>query len=125
MDKRERNLWVKALKGSGKAYRKLGVIFWQGKRCKRDRELARLCLQKAAEMGDERGYFLYHGIFSRGKKIIDDFSYEEMYRDYIRTGDLKEKKRLERYLRLGRKVIVQPMPLETSHRPPAKQAIRC
>lgn len=52
MDKRIRNLWVKALKGNRTAYRKLGIIFLQGAVCKRDRELAKLCLDKAIEMGD-------------------------------------------------------------------------
>ena len=47
---------MKALSGSSAAYRKLGCIFIQGKICKKDMLLARLCLDKAAEMGDEKGY---------------------------------------------------------------------
>lgn len=101
MEKTVRNLWAEALKGSGKAYRKLGVIFLQGKRCKKDRELAALCLQKAMKLGDVRGYYLYHMAFSKEKKVIDDVSYEEICRDYHRTWNLKEKIRLFLYLRLG------------------------
>lgn len=98
MEKRVRNLWVKALRGSSAAYRKLGVLFLQGKVCKRDKTLAKLCLEKAAEMGDETGYFLYHRIFSKRKKVIDDLSYEDMLRDYRETKDWKEKRRLRKYL---------------------------
>ena len=101
MDKKIRNLWIKALKGSSEAYRNLGVLFLQGKECKKDVELARLCLEKAAEMGDEQGYFLYHRVFSKGKKVIDDRSYEEMRRDYRETKDWREKRRLGRYLAVG------------------------
>lgn len=101
MEKKIRNLWVKALRGSGAAYRKLGVLFLQGKECKRDKALAKLCLDKAMEMGDERGYFLYHRVFSKGKKVIDELSYEEMRRDYRETKDWGEKRRLKKYLAVG------------------------
>lgn len=103
MEKKIRNLWVKALRGSGAAYRKLGVMFLQGKECKRDKALAKLCLDKAAEMGDERGFFLYHRVFSKWKKVVDDLSYEEMRRDYRETKDLGEKRRLKAYLETGAK----------------------
>lgn len=98
MDQRIRNLWVRALCGSSAAYRKLGMIFLTGKLCRRDRLLARLCLEKAVEMGDEEGYFLYHKAFSKGDKVIDDQSFAEMCRDYRETGNLREKKRLEKYI---------------------------
>lgn len=101
MEKKVRGLWIKALKGSSAAYRKLGVLFLQGKECKKDRALAKLCLEKAMEMGDERGYFLYHRVFSKGKRVIDDSSYKEMCRDYQETKDRRERKRLERYLAAG------------------------
>lgn len=100
MNKKIRNLWVKALKGSGKAYRKLGILFLCGEVCEKDRTLARLCLDKAAEMGDEQGYILYHKVFSKGKKVIDDRSYEEMCRDYREMKEWKEKRRLGRYLEM-------------------------
>lgn len=93
-----RNLWVKALKGSGKAYRELGILFIRGKACRKDRILARLCLDKAAEMGDEQGYLLYHKLFSGKKKVIDDLSYEDMMRDLQNARSRREKKWLERYL---------------------------
>lgn len=98
MDKRIRNLWVRALRGSSAAYRKLGVIFLQGKLCRRDRILARLCLEKAAEMGDEQGYFLYHKTFSKRDKVIDEQSYAEMCRDYRKTRKRGDKRRLRQYL---------------------------
>ncbi len=98
MKKRIRSLWIKALKGNAAAYRKLGILFLQGKECKRDMLLAKLCLDKAAELGDERGYFIYHRVFSRGKKVIDDLSYRDMYRDYWGTKDWRVRRRLGRYL---------------------------
>lgn len=101
MDRQIRNLLVKALKGSGSAYRRLGIAFLQGKRYRPDRQLAYLCLQNAAELGDEKGYFLYHKIFSKKKKVIDDMSYEAMQREYRLTDDFREKKRLALYLKLG------------------------
>lgn len=100
LNRRIRNLWVQALMGSGAAYRKLGILFLKGKACKKDRKLALLCLDKAAEMGDEQGYLLYHQMFSRRKSIIDAKSYREMYRDYQATKSQKEKKRLKRYLEM-------------------------
>lgn len=100
MNRRIRNLWVQALKGSGAAYRKLGILFLKGKVCKRDRKLAKLCLNKAAEMEDEQGYLLYHKVFSKKKKVIDEQSYREMYRDYLAAESRKEKKRLRKYLEM-------------------------
>lgn len=96
-----RNLWIKALHGSGKAYRRLGILFWTGKTGRRDRSLARLCLMKAAELGDEDGYLLYHWLFSGRKKVIDDRSYQEICQEYKEETNARKKKRLERYLNLG------------------------
>lgn len=103
VNKRMKYLSVKALCGSGKAYRKLGILFWTGKGCERDRILAGLCLKHAAELGDEEGYFLYHRLFSKGKKVIDDRSYEELWDEYEREKDQKKKRRLAGYLKLGTK----------------------
>lgn len=103
MEKKIRNLWVKALRGSSAAYRKLGVMFLQGKECKRDKALAKLCLDKAMEMGDERGYFLYHRVFSKGKKVIDESSYEEMRRDYRETKDWGGEEEVEKISGCGRR----------------------
>lgn len=103
MEKRVRNLWVKALRGNSAAYRKLGRIFIQGKICKKDMLLAKLCLNKAAEMGDEQGYMLYHKIFYTKEKIIDDLSYEEMRREYRETKSRRKKKWLKKYLEIAEK----------------------
>ena len=103
MDRQIRNLLVKAFKGSGSAYRRLGIVFLRGKRYRKDRQLAYLFLQKAAELGDEKGYFLYHKIFFKKKKVIDDMSYEALYREYRMMDDFREKKRLAMYLELGTK----------------------
>lgn len=102
LNRKIRNLWVKALRDSGTAYRKLGIVFLEGKICKKDRLLAKLCLDKAAELGDEQGYLLYHREFSKRKKVIDDRSYEEMRRDYRKAKGWKERKRLKRYLEIAR-----------------------
>ncbi|MDO4324424.1 MAG: hypothetical protein Q4E24_00100 [bacterium] len=96
-----RNLWFQALRGSGKAYRRLGILFWTGTMGIRDRSLARLCLMKAAELGDEEGYFLYHWLFSSRKKVIDDRSYQQICQEYEKETNVRKKKQLERYLNLG------------------------
>lgn len=103
MDKRMRNLWIKALNGSAKAYRKLGICFLRGNHCGKDKKLAGTCLMKAAELGDEAAYLLYHRLYSQNKKIIDDRSYAEMREEYRNTDNQKEKKKLARYLSLGAK----------------------
>ncbi len=97
-----RKLLIKALKGNGAAYRKLGIVFLEGKKCKKDRLLAKLCLDKAAEMGDEQGYLLYHREFTRKKKVIDDLSFVEICRDYREAKGRKEKRRLKSYLKIAR-----------------------
>lgn len=101
MVRREKNLWIKALQGSAKAYRKLGVVYLLHGTDKNDRELARMCLEKAMEMGDETGYLIYHRLFSRGKKVIDDSSYEAIWEEYQTVRGMREKQRLEGYLHLG------------------------
>lgn len=101
MNKRMKVLCVKALNGSGKACRKLGIMFLTGKEWPRDRQLARACLRRGAELGDEEAYFLYHRLFSRGRKVIDDHSYQELWEEYGRERDEKKRRKLERYLRLG------------------------
>lgn len=87
-----KKLWKKALVGDGAAFRRLGILFLKGEVCRRDKKAARLCLQKAMEAGDERGYLLYHRLFSRGKEVIDDVSYIQMYQEY---------RLLPQYLALG------------------------
>ena len=106
MDGKERDLWLEALEDQGDAYRRLGEMYLRkgvAKSSEKDRRLARLCLEKSSELGDEPGYLLYHRIFSRGKKVIDDRSYEAMQKEYQMTEDGEEKKRLARYLELGTK----------------------
>lgn len=99
MEERIRDLWILALEGSDEAYLELGVIFWKG--AARDKELARLCLDKSAEMGNEEAFCLYHCLFSKGKKVIDDNSYQDLCREFEITEDPAKRKVLEQYLRLG------------------------
>lgn len=101
MDRRIRKLWAQALEGNSGAYRRLGIYFYRGYGRMRDRRLAGLCLREAARMGDEKAFFLYHHFFSSGKKVIDDASYEAMYREYRRTKSRKRKRALYAYLTLG------------------------
>lgn len=101
MNRRIRNLWVKGLQGSADAYYRLGISFLTGQGCRKDRKLARLCLKRSAELGSEDGYLCYHRIFSKGKKVIDDSSYRQMYKEYTREPDQEERRRLREYLSLG------------------------
>lgn len=101
MERREKTLWVKAMQGSAKAYRKLGAVYLLHGTDKNDRELARMCLKKAMELGDETGYLLYHRLFSRGKKVIDDSSYEDIREEYQTSREMRKKRKLEGYLYLG------------------------
>lgn len=101
MNKHMRVLCIKALNGSGEACRKLGIVFLTGKECPKDRQLAKVCLRRGAELGDEEAYFLYHRLFSRGRKVIDDHSYQELWEEYEREGDEKKKRKLKKYLNLG------------------------
>ena len=63
-----KKLWKRALVGDGAAFRRLGILFLKGEVCRRDKKAARLCLQKAMEAGDERGYLLYHRLFPGERK---------------------------------------------------------
>lgn len=109
MEKSIRNLWVKALSGSSAAYRKLGCLFMQGRICKKDMLLAKLCLNQAAEMGDEQGYLLYHKFFYTKGKIIDDLSYEDMCKEYRETKSRRKKKWLKKYLEVAKKERREPL----------------
>lgn len=101
MKQNEKKLWIKALEGSKKAYRKLGLLYLQADSSRKDRRLGKLCLEHAMEMGDKSGFLIYHRLFSKRKEVIDDRSYQEMWREYRKTGNGKEKKGMEGYLRLG------------------------
>ncbi len=101
MNRMVRNLWIQALSGRGEAYRRLGIMFLRGPGARRNHMLAKLCLEKAALLGDQKGYWLYHKNYSRKLQVIDDCSYEEMCRDYHRAKNRKEKKMLRCYLKLG------------------------
>ena len=103
MDRNIRNLWIKALKGKKEAYRKLGMMFLRGKGCPPDRKLAQLCLKKAMEMGDQKSFFVYHCLFSKGKLIIDRKSYEEICEDYRNEKNRKRKRELAGYLEIARR----------------------
>jgi len=98
-----RKLWIKALKGDNTAYRSLGILLLRGRGCQRDKIAAGLCLRKAMEAGDEQGYLLYHRLFSKGRKVIDDASYIQIYQEYRKSGNRREKKRFGQYLALGTK----------------------
>ncbi len=94
-------LWKRALKGNGAAFRKLGIIFLEGKKCNRDVELARLCIKRSMEMGDQKSFFLYHRLFSKGKQVIDDRSYRDIYFEYGKEKEPTKRKKLKEYLNLG------------------------
>ncbi len=102
MKRNVRRWWILALeKEEARAYRNLGICYLTGNCVQRDKRVGKACLRKAMEMGDERSFFLYNKWFERGKKVIDDRSYEEMVRDWRRCEDARERRRLERYLQLG------------------------
>lgn len=103
MNQNEKKLWIKALEGSEKAYRKLGLLYLQTGGSGKDRRLGMLCLKRAMEMGDEKGFLIYHRLFSKGKQVIDDRSYQEMWREYRMAGKGEERKLLKAYLKLGTK----------------------
>lgn len=92
-------LWIRALKGSRAAYRELGKLYMKGR--KQEQVLAKLCLEKSMDMGDEESLFIYHAYFARGRKVIDDQSYREMLADYRAASDAAQRRRLKRYLRMG------------------------
>lgn len=101
MKRKIKLLWKKALKGNSEAYRKLGILFLKNGKSELDLELAKLCLEKSMEIGNQECYFLYHQIFSKGKKVIDDRSYAEIYLDYKEEKNSVKRKELEKYLKLG------------------------
>ncbi len=113
MDRRMRRLLLKAMEGSGSACRRLGLLFIRPKnlaKCRtgfwnpcpvRDLRLARVFLERSIELGDEKGYIIYHRLFSKGKKVLDDPSYQEIYLDYRKAENRNVQKRLREYLRLG------------------------
>ena len=103
MKKRMRRLFLQAMEGDSRAFCKLGILSIRGKAGRRDVKLGRLFLRKAVELGNEEAYFLYHRLFSRKKKVIDDLSYEEMFREYQTAKTWKKRRRLLKYLRLGTK----------------------
>lgn len=103
MDKKIRKLMKKAFCGNGVAYRKLGIYFFKGKKCKKDKKLAKLFLERSVELEDEKGYFVYCKLFLKGEKVIDDDSYKAMRKEYESIDDTKRKKQLRKYLKLGTK----------------------
>lgn len=92
-------LWIHALRGSGRAYRKLGVIYARGGRT--EQALSKACLEKSMEMGDENSFFIYHRYFCKGRQVIDDISYEAMASEYLQTLNLEKKRKLRKYLEMG------------------------
>lgn len=102
INRKIRKLLAKAISGDSRACLELGILFWNGREIGRDRNLARVCLKRSMELGNEKGYFIYHRLFSKGKKIIDDASYQDMLREYTNCRDKREKSKLLKYLRLGR-----------------------
>lgn len=105
MKKKIRKLMGQALGGDGAACRKLGLCFLKGKGCKTDKRLARLFLEQAMVLGDEKSFFIYHGRYSKGKRVIDSASYEEMREDYGSMGEGEGRERLGRYLSLGKELL--------------------
>lgn len=100
INRKVRRLLAGAISGDSRACLELGIRFWKGRGIGRDRKLARVCLKRSMELGNEEGYLIYHRLFSRGKKIIDDASYRDMIREYKNCRDEKEKSKLRKYLRL-------------------------
>ena len=102
MRKRRKFRWFlkRILPGRPQIYRRLGIFFLRpGQYC--DKRLARTFLLEALRKGDEKAYLIYHRHFSRKKKVIDDRSYREIYRDYLRESCKSRRRRLKEYLKLG------------------------
>lgn len=102
--RKRRQLWRKAVLGDMDALAMVGAMLYRGGG--KNKRFGKACIKRAMDMGSERAYLIYHRLFSRGKKLIDDPSYEEMVREYREiTGaqDVKRTKILEGYLRLGTK----------------------
>lgn len=96
-----RKLCMKALGQDSKALCALGIRLYYGRGCVRDRKLSKLCLKRAVELGSEEAYFFYHSRFSKGKKVIDDRSYNDMLQFLYQENRPVKKQRLRRYLSLG------------------------
>ena len=97
-------MWKKAVLGDMDVLAIMGVMLY--KRGGKNKRFGKDCIKRAMDMGSERAYLVYHRLFSRGEKLIDDPSYEEMMREYIEiygAQDVRRKKILEGYLRLGTK----------------------
>lgn len=101
MKREVRDLCIQALQDDGKAYWKLGMLFFQGGILEKDKELSRLCFQKAMELGSEEGFLHYHELFSKGEEVLDDKVYREMSEDFRTCKSDIGKERLRRYLELG------------------------
>ncbi|MCD7766950.1 MAG: hypothetical protein LUH53_10650 [Lachnospiraceae bacterium] len=85
MKKSVRNDWIRAVgRDDPEAFYRLGKYYLRrGGVDGGDRTLGRVCLKKSMELGCEEAFFLYHRLYSRGKKVIDDASYEEMAKAYV------------------------------------------
>ncbi len=101
MDKKFRELLGKAVCQDSEACLALGLLFLNGEGVEKDQELAQTLLGRSMEFGNQEGYFTYHQIFSKGKKVIDDHSYQVMCEEYEKTADRNKQKELEKYLKLG------------------------
>ncbi|HIZ80190.1 MAG TPA: hypothetical protein IAA17_10430 [Candidatus Lachnoclostridium stercorigallinarum] len=101
MGRRGRKLIIEAVEGSGRSCRKLGLYFFRMRQRPGRKELALRCLRRAAQLGDEMGYLLYHRLTHRGRKVIDDRSYRQMAAEYGGLLPGAEKRRLRQYLLLG------------------------
>ncbi|MCC8138251.1 MAG: hypothetical protein LIO76_09385 [Clostridiales bacterium] len=85
MKKNVRNDWIRAVgRDDPEAFYRLGRYYLRrGGVSGGDRTLGRVCLKKAMQLGSEEAFFLYHHLYSRGEKVIDDASYEEMAKAYV------------------------------------------
>ncbi len=93
-------LWIRALRdNSKKAYRKLAKYYLSGDQ--EEQILGKLCLQKSMELGDEKSFFMYHTLFSKGQQVIEDQDYEAFFCNWQAAEGGKEKKHLQQYLQLG------------------------
>ncbi|RGY99695.1 SEL1-like repeat protein [Clostridium sp. AM58-1XD] len=68
MKKRIKNLWIEALKGDEHALAKLGFALWNGKGCRKNRALARVCLERSAQWGIAPLFFSTTGCFPEAGK---------------------------------------------------------
>lgn len=92
-----KKLLIQALGGEAAAWRQLALPLSEGG-SGTDRDLCRIFLHKAIELGDEDSFFLYHQLFSGGSIPVDRASYIGMLADYMNTDDLQVREQLGRYL---------------------------